>query len=198
MRWSALLVATGVLAAPGCVSPTGPRDTLGWLEARGADLMDVVGVRVGIGPGLGAYVRATEFVQLGFLLRGPSERDIPSPNHAELRSVPCFMFGTIGRYGGAWFESTHEFMLPGWSTRDEAGDPIAREVLAGYVSPQGREDRWREAVGVGVHALLVGAEVEVRPFQLFDFLVGLVGYDPSADDVPVDLSSSEDDESAAS
>lgn len=194
MRSSRLFVLVGVLLlTPACVSPTGPRDTLGWLEARGADLMDIVGVRVAVGAGLGAYARVTEYVQLGFMLRGPSERDIPTPNHAELRSVPCFMFGTIGRYGGAWFESTHEFMLPAWSSRDEPGTAIAREVLAGYVSPQGEEDLWRESVGVGAHFLLVGVELEVRPYQIFDFLGGLIGYDPSADDVPVDLSPSDED-----
>ena len=99
------------------------------------------------------------------------------------------MFGTIGRYGGLWFESTSEIMLPLYSNRDEPQSPIRREVVAGVVSPDGREDDWRGSFGVGAHLLLVGAELEVRPWQVVDLLAGLAGYDPSGDDVPVVRSS---------
>jgi len=45
---------------------------------------------------------------------------------------------------------------------------------------------WRGSVGGGVHLLLVGVAAEVNPYEIYDFLGGLVGYDPSGDDVPVD------------
>jgi hypothetical protein len=95
------------------------------------------------------------------------------------------MAGTIGRYGGLWFESTSEVMVPLYSNRDDTQSPIRREVVAGVVSPDGREDDWRGSFGVGAHLLLLGAEVELRPWQVLDFLAGLAGYDPSGDDVPV-------------
>ena len=187
----ALVLALPALLATGCAGPTGRRDAGSWLEARGADLMDVFGVRAGVGVGLGAYVRATEYAQLGFMLRGPSESTLGSASEASLgdsfrvRSVPCLMFGTIGRYGGVWFDSTREFMVPGWSSRDEPRSPIRRDTVAGIVPPEGQQDDWRGEIGIGVHLLLVGVEIELRPWQLVDFLGGLVGYDPSGDDVPV-------------
>lgn len=187
-----LLLPVLLLAAAGCVSPAGPRDTAGWFSARGADLMDVVGVRVMLGPGLGVYVRATEYAQLGAVFRGPSERTVPTPEGQAIRSVPCFVFGTIGRYGGAWFERASEVMLPGWSSRDDDPLLIDREVVAGIVPLHGEDDRWRASFGAGVHLLLVGVEAEVRPLQVLDLLAGLVGYDPSGDDVPVASSAGED------
>ena len=180
-----VVAALFLTLASGCVSSTGPRDTAGWMEARGADFMDMFGVRLAFGAGLGVYVRATEYAQLGFMMRGPDQRELPKPEDANLRAVPCFMVGTIGRYGGAWFDATRELMLPGWSTRNQSGLYIDREVIAGYVSPHGRLDIWRGSVGGGVHLLLVGAEAEVNPYEIFDFLGGLVGYDPPGDDVPV-------------
>ncbi|GJM21761.1 MAG: hypothetical protein DHS20C15_16760 [Planctomycetota bacterium] len=178
----------------GCVSSAGPRDALGWLEARGADAMDVIGVRVALGPGLGVHARATRYMALGAMWRGPTERELPHPKDGQLRSVPCFFFGTIGRYGGAWFESSSEYMLPGWSTRDADPLLIEREVIAGYVTPHGEADSWEQSFGVGAHLLLAGAEVEVRPWEVLDFVAGLIGYDPSSDDVPVDTSSRSADE----
>lgn len=188
MNRSAVTGAVALLAllcGPGCVSSAGPRDAGGWLAARGADLMDVVGVRVAVGTGLGAYVRVTQVAQLGFMMRGPEEQGLPRPQDSGVRGVPCLMVGTIGRYGGVWKENTREYMLPGWSSRETDLFAVNREVVAGYVSPRGAEDPWRWAVGAGAHLVLLGAEVEMRPFEIVDFLSGLVGYDPSSDDVPV-------------
>lgn len=179
------LVLGLALLGGGCISATGPRDARGWFEARGADLMDVVGVRVSLGTGLGVYARATRYIQFGAMWRGPTERDLPYPKDTKMRSVPTVEFGTIGRYGGVWYEESREFMLPGWSTRDVEPLWINRDVIAGYVTPHGSGDEWEQSIGVGAHLLLIGAELEVRPWELIDFLAGLGGYDPSTDDVPV-------------
>jgi len=197
--WTSFAKAAAALLltlTAGCVSASGPRDTAGWLEARGADFMDMFGVRLGFGAGLGAYVRVTEYAQLGFMMRGPDQRELPKPEDTNLRSVPCLMVGTIGRYGGAWFDATRELMVPGWSSRDRDGLYIDREVIAGYVSPHGRLDNWRGSVGGGVHLLLIGAAAEVNPYEIFDFLGGLVGYDPSGDDVPVGSAELEEESEA--
>lgn len=179
----ALLLA---LLATSCASPTGRRDTASWLEARGADAMDVVGLRVGAGAGLGVYVRATEIVQFGFMRRGSQDAQYIGTTDRRLRAVPCVMFGTIGRYGGVWFDTHDEFMFPTYSSRDHGDLPaIQREVLAGAVTLDGSGDRLAGSFGLGAHLLLFGAEAEVRPFEIVDLLAGLLGYDPSSDDIPV-------------
>jgi hypothetical protein len=187
----ALLLVT-LLPTVGCAGVTGRLDVGSWFEARGADLMDTVGVRVGVGVGLGAYVRATKYAQLGFMLRGPAERSLVGGTDSErgeefrARALPSLMFGTIGRYGGLWTENSRELMLPGWSNRDGPRSPIQREPIAGFISQDGSDDRWEHEIGVGLHVILLGAELSVRPWQIVDLFAGLFGYDPSGDDVPVD------------
>jgi hypothetical protein len=187
-----LLLTLACLAGlAGCAGITGPRDASSWLEARGADMMDVVGVRLGVGVGLGAYVRITESAQLGFMLRGPAETALVGESESaqsdsfEVRGVPCVMVGTIGRYGGLWSERSREVMIPFYSTRDGVYSPIRRWIIAGVVPLDGRADNWRGSIGAGLHAVIIGAEAEVRPWELVDFFAGLLGYDPGGDDVPV-------------
>lgn len=184
-RRAFVLLALLVLAS-GCSSLPGRRDVGSWFEARGADLMDIASVRLGLGVGIGAYARATQFVQLGFMSRGPGDlRAIEGPGTesgvaTRPRAVPAWMVGTWGRYGGAWLDSTWEIALPGYTVRD-----VRRRVLAGRLSPDGLEDPWRSSFGAGVHAVLVGVEGEVRPFEVIDFLGAFFGLDPSGDDVPL-------------
>jgi hypothetical protein len=189
LRAGLLLALLGATAA--CAGPAGRRDVPSWMEARGADFMDVFGLRLAAGVGLGVYARATEYLQLGVMYRGPAESrlvvssETPHTEDFRVRGVPCVVAGTIGRYGGLWYENTREVMLPLYDNRDEPQSPIRREVIAGVVSLDGSADDWRGSIGVGVHALLIGGEFEVRPWQVVDFLAGLIGYDPSGDDVPV-------------
>lgn len=186
-----ICLAGALLSAGGCASSGTSSGAPSWAAARGADFMDIFGVRVAIGPGLGIYVRATRYAQLGMIRKGPGERNLPAPKGGSSRSVPYIAAGTIGRYGGLWFEESAEIMLPGWSSRD-SGNRVAalytieREPIAGYVTPDGTRDNWDESFGGGVHLLLVGAEGEVRPYQLFDFFAGLFGYDPAGDDLGSD------------
>jgi hypothetical protein len=180
-----------LLLLAGCAGPAGRRDFGGYFQARGADFMDIFGLRIAVGIGLGAYVRATEWVQLGMMWRGPSETSLVGNSGSvrtegfRVRGVPCAMFGTIGRYGGLWSEYSHEVMLPGYTNRNDVVPPIRREIFAGVVPTDGLADDWEASFGVGVHAVVLGVEAEVRPLQFFDFLAGLLGYDPSGDDVPV-------------
>jgi len=187
-RCTVLLLAA---LLPACVGGTGRRDLGSWMEARGADVMDLVGIRIGVGIGLGAYVRATEYLQLGIMYRGPTETSLVGRSGSvreegfQVRGVPCAMFGTIGRYGGLWTESSHEIMLPGYSNRADVVPPIRREIVAGVVPLDGLADDWEASFGAGAHVLILGVEAEVRPLQLLDFIAGLLGYDPAGDDVPV-------------
>jgi len=187
----AVCLILACLMLTGCAVSEGRKDAPGWMAARGADFMDIFGVRIAVGAGLGLYVRATEYVQLGVIKKGASDADMPSPREAEARAFPFVVVGNVGRYGGVWSERSTEVMLPGWSNRDavltaESSPPIQRRVIAGYVSQHGEYDNWRGAFGLGAHLLLVGVEAEVRPFEVLDFLAGLAGYDPSGDDLPPD------------
>lgn len=182
MRRSVVVLLLSVLAS-GCASP-GPRDLGGWLEARGADVLDTVGLRLTVGPGFGVYVRATEYLQLGYMAVGPSEGDLPRPEQGELRGVPCFVTGLRGRYGGAWWERSEEIMLPALSSRDVVDEAIHRETLAGYITPHGEYDDWRYEFGLGLHAILIGVQAEIRPVQVLDLVFGLFGVDMLGDDIP--------------
>lgn len=187
----ARLAALLLLVVTGCAGPSGRRDVGSWFQARGADFMDIFGVRIGVGIGLGAYVRATEWAQLGLMWRGPTETYLVGLSGSvreegfRVRGVPCAMFGTIGRYGGLWTESSREIMLPAYTNRNDVLKPIRREIIAGVVSLDGSGDDWQASFGFGVHAIIVGFEAEIRPLQIGDFLAGLLGYDPAGDDVPV-------------
>ncbi len=188
-----VLLAAGLV---GCAGAAGRRDVSSWMEARGADLMDVFGLRLAAGVGVGGWVRVTEYAQLGFMVRGPAESrlviasETARPDDFRVRGLPCLVVGTIGRYGGVWYEGTSEVYLPGWSNRDGPTSPVLRDPIAGVVPLDGRADNWRHSIGVGAHLLLAGAEFELRPFEAVDFVAGLLsGYDPSGDDVPVDAGS---------
>jgi hypothetical protein len=123
--------------------------------------------------------------------RGPTETALVGgggsvhDDSVRVRGVPCAMFGTIGRYGGLWTETSREIMLPFYSNREDVVPPIRREVVAGVVPLDGLADDWEASFGAGVHALILGVEAEVRPLQVIDFVGGLLGYDPAGDDVPV-------------
>lgn len=180
-RIPAVLLLASLLV--GCASP-GPRDLGGWLEARGADVLDTIGLRLTAGPGFGIYVRATEYLQFGYMAVGPSEGELPRPEGEDLRGVPCFVTGLRGRYGGAWFEQSEEILLPALSSRDVVDEAIRRETLGGYITPHGEYDDWRYEFGVGVHAVLIGVQAEVRPHQVLDLVLGLLGFDILGDDIP--------------
>lgn len=182
----AVLIALTCLTA--CAS-TGPRDVSGWTEARGADLMDIFGLRIAVGPGLGATVRVTEALQFGYMAMGQAELSLPSPKGVSLRGFPAVVFGMRGRYGGIWYESSQELMLPGFSSRDYGARtvhdrPIQREVISGYVTPHGQHDNWQYEIGLGAHFLAVGVQAEVRLLEALDFLAGLLSFDPAGDDLP--------------
>jgi hypothetical protein len=191
-KWRPRLMILLLLLLAGCAGPSGRRSASSWFEARGADLMDVVGLRVAVGPGLGVMARATHYLQLGVMIRGPSEQDLAGTSDGtgddqfSLRGVPCLMFGTIGRFGGVWLESAREYAIPMYSTREHVLGAIRRKPITGVVPLDGRDDPWKGTFGLGVHALLVGVEAEVRPLELVDFFGGLLGYDPSGDDPPVE------------
>lgn len=130
--------------------------TLLYLPNRVFDLLDVVRLRLRVGPGLGAGVRATELADLTlgawatfFVgLRGPrGEPRVPWPLGFET-------------YAGA------ELSIVDLSTEEEGAGP-------GYGPAE---------IGLGLHLALIGLEIGVEPWEAVDFVTGLLLFDPRADD----------------
>ncbi len=166
------------------------------LKSRVMDLTDPVSV--GIGMGMGASVRATNYAQGGMLFtlaknsfRG---RDVQSPvNFApEMGIAPLFHVRSIadpetgfdGRavVAGKTLVDANEESWSGWATNERwQWIPSRSEYAANY-------DRHLWDVGFSLYGI-VGFDLAVNlvetPLELADFLAGLVTlgfYDPAGDD----------------
>jgi hypothetical protein len=155
---------------------SGWRRALLWLPDRLLDLCDLVSVDLGLGVGLGADVHATRSLQLG-ASAGASlgvgwhpqrSLGVRLHNGRQLAAGPWgrgfltgFDRGTgNARAGGAVFDGV---------------DHVPASLLA-----QGWRDHW--ALGARAQ-LLVSAELDLHPIQLWDLLAGVVGFDPAGDDL---------------
>lgn len=148
---------------------------LHYLPNRLLDLLDVFKVSIGVGPGVGLEVYATRNVWLGY------------------EWWRSWRLGIDGRASG-FYEEGHfrEWRLGDRVNPDAAAGrrplfalrdlrPFEKPLVPGVPAvPEVPRNDWD--VGVRAHLLLVGAEALVRPFEVFDFLVGLWGDDPALDD----------------
>jgi len=156
---------------------TAGRWILMYLPNRGLDILDVFDLSLGAGPGTGIELHATDFVHMSYL------------NYRSWR------LGMVNRSGGVYeeghFDEWHfvtqhgddsaSGRMPVWATtnlrpfQEPSRDGVAsvREVEGGT---------WD--LGARLH-FLIGAEAKIRPFQIFDLIVGLWGDDPAGDDYGV-------------
>ena len=128
-----------------------------WLPNRVFDLLDVVRLRLRIGPGLGAGARVTEVADI--TLGGWSSVfvGIPGPRGRPVINWPI----GLETYAGA------ELSVLDASTEDDEHAP-------NYGPAE---------VGLGLHLLILGLEVGVEPWEAVDFIVGLAFFDPVGDDL---------------
>lgn len=128
-----------------------------WLPNRVFDVLDIVRLRLRVGPGLGAGVRVTELADV--TLGGWSSVfvGIPGPRG---RPVINWPFG-LETYAGA------EVSVLDASTEDDEHAP-------NYGPAE---------VGLGLHLLILGLDIGVEPWEAVDFIVGLAFFDPVGDDV---------------
>ena len=153
------------------------RRLLWWLPDRLLDLADLVSFDLGLGAGLGGDVHLTRAVQIG----AGAGASVGLGWHGQ-RSL------------GVRVTESDGWALSLWGAGQRSGfdlGPGGRVVGGQRFDASGHHpdgliyqewlDYW--AVGGSAHALLVSAEVELHPMQLFDLLAGLVGFDPLGDDL---------------
>lgn len=148
-----------------------------YLPNRFLDLFDLFKIDIGIGPGVGVEVYATENAWIGY------------------KNLRAWRGALDGRASGFYEEGHYKEWHLGDRVSDNAASgraplwaihqmrPFESPLDPGVpaVAPVGR-NAWD--VGAMIH-LFIGVEALVRPFELFDFVVGLWGDDPAGDDYGV-------------
>ena len=130
--------------------------TLLYIPNRVFDLLDIVRLRLRLGPGLAFDARATEAADF-----------------------------FIGTYASVWVG------IPGPRGSAKINWPLGLESKNGaelsfldVSSSFGAEPGYGSwEFGLGVQALIIGADVGVDPWEGFDFLAGILTIDPAGDDL---------------
>jgi len=162
---AALLLALAL--APGCSSVND------YLHDRAMDAVDMVRVHLIVGNALGAEVQITQWIGLGFMYEEKAWAGGLATRH----------FGTWDESIRAWGLLIHNWKenvkgLPyysgsyGWYQRDN--QPSAK-----FYHRDGPIELWTIRASA---AVIIGADAEVRLGEIFDFIVGIVGFDPAHDD----------------
>ena len=126
-----------------------------YLPNRVVDLFDIVRLRLRLGPGLAAGVRATDVFELFAGEYFTVFAGLPGPR---LSPVPKLPFG-FESYSG---EGANRF-------REPKGEQLSPDY-----SPT--------EFGFGLQTLIVGADAGLDPFEALDFFAGFLLMDPAADD----------------
>ena len=153
------------------------RPVLDFLKKRFMDALDTFSFRISAGPGIRGHARVTKLTQIGIGYMGPAE------GRTMGHTFPVYKLGYLKREGGLWQERTAEIGISLFYYYDTEGT-----YLAGNKMYWGSEDRGFWDIGIAGHWLLIGAEAEVRPDEIIDFVAGMFfGLDPMDDDgVPPD------------
>lgn len=148
---------------------------LWYVPDRVLDLADIVSFDVHLGFGLYADVHATRAAQVnggfrtvaGFGWHEGRSLGIKTQSQAGVNVLPfgaegysAMSAGTSGVHGGSWGEAGIH----------EPGDALYQDY----------RDYW--AIGGGATILFVGAEADLHPVQVWDFVAGLLTFDPLNDD----------------
>ena len=125
-----------------------------WAPNRVMDALDIVRFGGGVGPGIGVDIRATRLAQVSAL------------------SGLAFGVGWQGRWNSPVLSDTRGFLSAGPVT---LGSTSLNKLLSWQ-----RTD-WE--IRAEAHAGLVLAQAAVDLYQVYDFAVGLLFYDPGEDDI---------------
>lgn len=126
-----------------------------YIPNRLLDIFDMVRVRVRLGPGIALDVRATEYADFYIGTYASVYAGLPGPR---MRKVPHLPVGVETLTG----------------VEVSVADLSVGAGLGPDYSPT--------EFGVGVQALIVGADVGVDPMEILDFLGGFFFWDPRHDD----------------
>ena len=141
---------------------------------RFSDLLDIVRCGVALGPGIGAEVAITDYLQLSAYAN--AETGIAFPH-----CIPPLWLVDKYENNTKAFEfhkaSYATAAFGPWRTETDANSP--------YVDTYHfRRDKWD--VRVQVDALLIHLYIALRPVEIIDFFTGIAGIDYSLDDMQLD------------
>ncbi|RKY20419.1 MAG: hypothetical protein DRQ55_07735 [Planctomycetota bacterium] len=173
-RWQAPKL--GVNLALRREAPAGwGRQVLMWLPDRVMDLFDVVSFDLGLGAGLGVDAHLTRAAQLG----AEAGASMGLGWHGQ-RSLGLRMHHSKQVAAGPWGQ--------GFVSGFDQGTGDRRMGGASFDGAEHQPElllyqEWRDYWAVGARGqLLISAELDLHPVQLWDFLAGIVGFDPLNDD----------------
>jgi hypothetical protein len=161
------LAALVLALLPACAS------TGDYLHDRGADLVDVVRGHLIVGKAIGVEAQVTRWLGVGFV-------------HEE----NAWAGGLHNRELGTWTESVDAlgFFIHDWKESTKGIPELSgsygwyRKARQDGPSFTGTGSTLDFFTVRGTVALLVGVDLEVRLGEAFDFLVGILTFDPAGDD----------------
>lgn len=127
-----------------------------YIPNRIFDLFDIVRLRLRLGPGLAVGARVTELVDFEVGGYATVWAGIHGPRGRPVISWPV----GVENYGG------FELSFIDLSDEETGSGP--------HYGPA--------EIGLGLQALIIGADVGVEPWDALDFLAGLLFFDPNGDD----------------
>lgn len=163
-----LLLVTGFFASVPCVAKaaeetaktSGSHSVLHkvvmYIPNRLLDVLDIVRLRVRVGPGLAVDARATKVASAFVGSYASVYAGLPGPRN---RPMPKLPFG---------FES-----------RNGVQASLVDATVSGGIDP----DYGPAEIGVGVQALIVGVDVGVEPLEFVDLLAGIFFINLTGDDL---------------
>jgi len=165
----ALLLTVALASAPGCTRNN-------YLQNRGGDFVDIFRARLMAGPGIGAKVDFTRLTQIGALY-----------GHR------LFSFGLHNRAIGLWRETVWTWgLLAGYHSEQDVNpiDSYTGSYGWNFANPEGAtrgaftRGSTLDLFTVRVSAMfMIGADVEIRFGEAFDFVAGIFAWDPAGDDL---------------
>jgi len=126
-----------------------------YIPDRALDLLDIVRLRVRVGPGLAVGVRATKVAQLYVGSYTAVYAGLPGPRR---RSFPKFPIG-LESYNGVAVS-------------------VAEATISGPIGP----DYSPTEFGISLHPAIIGIDAGIDPVEIVDFLAGLLFIDLRDDD----------------
>jgi hypothetical protein len=127
-----------------------------YIPNRFLDVLDVVRLRVRVGPGVAVDARATKVVSAFAGSYASVYAGLPGPRNCALPKLPV-----------------------GFESRSGIQASLADATIEGPIGP----DYGPTEIGAGVQALLVGVDVGVEPLDMLDLLTGFLFIDLRDDDL---------------
>jgi len=166
---SILLLLMGFIACAQCFGETAAETTPSTDEGHSTvhkiamyipnvvlDLLDVVRLRVRVGPGIAANVHATRLATVFVGSYSTVYAGLPGPRNRPLPKLPI-----------------------GLESRTGAQVSVVDATAEGNIGP----DYGVAEIGLGAQALIVGVDVGVDPLELLDFVTGIFFIDLRGDDL---------------